>query len=244
MSKECPSSFALDAFRLGLDSTPADHVKGCPRCGARLAAQEQLEARVEHLWVAAPPKPRRPARVHWKLHWKYLLRLGLPVAAGAAALIFLALPRHADETAKGPAALVEIARSRGGVLSWLSPTDDLGPKDAVRFFVRRQDPSDRYVLIGSVDGSARLGPLYPGDAHGCSVALPAAGEPLDGSIVIDDVPGPERIVILISHRPLCWPGAGESLRRFALGDPRPAELLSEDRHVTRLVVAKRTEAGR
>ena len=193
-----------------------------------------------HLWVAAEPKPRRPGKVLWR----YLLRLGLPVAVGAAALVFVALPRHATETAKGPSAPVQIARLRDGALSWLSSTGDLAPRDAIRFFVNRKDPADRYVLVGSVDGSERLARFHPADARACSVALPAAGEAIDSSIVIDDAPGPERIVILVSHQPRCWPAVGDAMRRFALGGPVPAELASEDLHVTRLVLPKQPEADR
>src|SRR5207244_7956022 len=129
------------------------------------------------LWAPAKPEPRRPA----KISWRYLLGLGVPVAVGASALILLALPRHATETAKGPAALVQIARLRAGALSWLSSTDDLVSKDAIRFFVNRKDLADRYALVGSVDGSRQLARFYPMDPQGCGVALPAAGEAIDGS---------------------------------------------------------------
>ena len=237
MSKDCPSSFALDAFRLGLDRTPAAHVTGCARCTAWLAAQEQVEAKVAHLWV---PARRRPAAGFWRY-----LRLGLPVALGAAAaLLVLARPRPPTETAKGASAPVQIARSRAGVLSWVSPADDLAARDAIRIFVNRQDRADRYVLVGSVDGSQQLARFYPMDGQGCSVPLPAAGQPIDGSIVIDEAPGPERLVILVSHEPLCWPAVGDAARRFALGAPLPAELLSQGVHATRMVLPKRPGTDR
>jgi len=237
MSEDCPSSFALDAYRLGMDRTRAAHVAGCARCTAWLAAQEQVEAQVAHLWVpAAPPRPRRAL---WRL-----ARLGLPLAAvGTALLLLVARPKPPTETAKGPSALVQVARSRGGALSWLSPADDLLAGDAIRIFVNRPDASDRYVLVGSVDGSGQLARFYPADGQGCSVALPPAGQPLDGSIVIDDAPGPERLVILVSHDPLCWPAAGEAVRGFALGAPLPADLLSQGLHATRLVLPKRPGAA-
>ena len=236
MSKDCPSSFALDAFRLGLDRTPAAHVGGCARCTAWLAAQEQIETKVAHLWV---PARRRAASGFWRY-----LRLGLPVAVGAVALLVLARPRPPTETAKGASAPVQIARSRAGVLSWLSPADDLSARDAIRIFVNRQDRADRYVLVGSVDASQQLARFYPMDGQGCSVPLPAAGQPIDGSIVIDEAPGPERLVILVSHEPLCWPTVGDAARRFALGAPLPGELLSQGVHGTRMVLPKRPGTDR
>ena len=42
MTKDCPSNFALDAFRLGFASGLADHVRACSHCAAWLAAQDQL----------------------------------------------------------------------------------------------------------------------------------------------------------------------------------------------------------
>jgi hypothetical protein len=239
MTKECPSSLALDAFRLGFDSAPAEHIAGCSHCTGWLAAQEQLEAKVAHLWVPAEPKPRRPARTLWRY-----ARLGLTLAGAAAVLIFLARPRQSTETAKGGPALVQIARLRAGVLSWLSPADDLAPKDAIRIFVNRTEPSDRYVLVGSVDGTQQIARLYPMDAQGCGVALPAAGEAIDGSIVVDDAPGPERLVVLVSHEQLCWPSVGDAMRRFALGDPLPRDLVSKGLHAMRLVLPKRPGSDR
>jgi hypothetical protein len=239
MNDDCPSNFALDAFRLGFDRTPAAHVGGCPRCTAWLTAQERLAADVAHLWVPAASPPRRIARRFWRYVW-----LGLPVAVGAFALVLVGRPRQPTETAKGGVALVEIARSRAGAVSWLSPADDLAAADAIRIFVNRHDPADRYVLVGSVDGSGQLARFYPGDGQGCSVPLPAAGEAIDGSIVIDDAPGPERLVVLVSHDPLCWPRVGDAVRRFALGAPLSDDLLSAGLHATRLIVPKRIGTDR
>ncbi|HXU64985.1 MAG TPA: hypothetical protein VN962_24975 [Polyangia bacterium] len=237
MSKDCPSSFALDAYRLGLDRTPAAHVAGCARCTAWLAAQEQVEAKVAHLWVPAPSPPRR------RNFWRFT-RLGLHLATVTTAVLLLVARRRVPtETAKGPAALVQVARSRAGAVSWLSPADDLTAEDAIRIFVNRPDAADRYVLVGSVDGSGALARFYPVDGQGCSVPLPPAGQPLDGSIVIDEAPGPERLVILVSHDPLCWPSVGDAVRRFAVGAPLPADLLSQDVHATKLVVPKRAGAA-
>jgi hypothetical protein len=82
------------------------------------------------------------------------------------------------------------------------------------------------------------------DGQGCGVPLPAAGQPIDGSIVIDETPGPERLVILVSHEPLCWPAVGDAARRFALGAPLPSDLLSQGVHATRMVLPKRPGTDR
>lgn len=240
MNKRCPSSFALDAFRLGLDTTLSDHVQGCSRCAAWLSDQERLEVEVAHLWVSAELKPPRPT----KTPLKFFLALALPVVAGAAMILFLVMPRPPTETAKGGPTLVQIARLRTGILSWLSPTNDLRPNDSIRFFIHRNDPGDRYALIGSVDGSQQLAHFYPSSSHGCSVSLPSDGEAIAGSIVIDEAPGPERIVVMLSHHPLCWPAVDEAVRSFGLGDPLTGELATNDVHATRLIFHKQVGAVR
>jgi hypothetical protein len=238
MTKDCPSNFALDAFRLGFENGPADHVKACPHCAAWLAAQDQLDPEVASLWIPAEtPSPRIATDLLRRLLW-----LAAPVAIGAAVLLLVVLPKQPTETAKGGAVSVEIARLSTGILSWLSPTDRLMPNDSLRFFVHRSDSEDRYALIGSVDGRQQLARFYPADASGCSIALPAAADAIDGSIVIDDAAGPERIVVLVSHRPLCWPAVGDAARRFALGEPLAGDLLAQDIHAARLVFAKQAEA--
>jgi hypothetical protein len=244
MNDQCPSNFARDAFRLGFDDTLARHVENCPRCTAWLDEQTRLEAQLAGLWGLADAKggARKPNRSRWP-RLRYLVGVGLPVAAIAAVLFLLVLPKPPVELAKGSSAPVQIARLSHGALAWLSTEDTLLPNDKLRFFVRARDPDDRFVLVGSVDASERLSRFYPEQANGCSVALPARGEALGGSIIIDDVHGPERMVVVLSHRPLCWPEVGELVRRFGLGEAPMGGLVADDVHVVRLVFAKRAGTG-
>jgi hypothetical protein len=234
MSEQCPSNFVLDAFRLGLDETPAEHVKACPRCAAWLAAQARLENEMAPLVI--PAEPRRSRGIV-----TVLVGLGLPLAAAATALLLWFVPKSPTETAKGNSISVQVARMRAGSLAWLPAGASLLPNDSLRFFVGKGDGEDRYVLIGSVDGSGQLSRFYPADADGCSVTSPPPGEALDGSIVIDRTAGPERIVVVVSHRPLCWATVGEPVKSFALGAPATGELASADVHVTRLILPKQVE---
>jgi hypothetical protein len=238
MNEQCPSNFVLDAFRLGIDRAPADHVKYCPRCTDWLAAQAQLESKLAPLAIPAERQRPRAAIV------KVLLGLGLPAAVGATVLLLLVKPKPPVETAKGAFIPVQIARMRAGTLAWLPPQGELLPDDSVRFFVGRNDLADRYVLVGSVDGSGQLSRFHPADADGCSLPLPAPGEALPGSIVIDATAGPERLVVVVSHRPLCWPTVAEPMRRLALGEPVAGALAAPDVHATRLLLPKQVEVGR
>lgn len=239
MNEPCPSNYALDAFRLGLDAAVSAHVKVCARCTAWLGEQDRLEAGVAGLWMPAAPKRQWLAT----RRLRNLLGFGLPLAVAATVLLLLALPKPPPEIAKGNALGVRIGRSNGDAVSWLSTTDRLSPNDAIRFFVNGIDARDRYVLIGSVDGSRRLFRFYPAGATACSVAVPPAGQALDGSIVIDDAPGPERIAVVFSHQPLCWPAVSEAVKRFALGEPLTAELDAADVHATLLTFAKQPGAA-
>jgi len=115
MHEPCPSNFVLDAFRLGLDSAPADHVKACRRCTDWLAAQARLQGQLAPLAI---PAARQRPRAGFA---KYLLGLCLPLAAGATALLVSLGPNPPTETAKGGAVPVEIARMRDGAIAWLRP---------------------------------------------------------------------------------------------------------------------------
>lgn len=237
MTEQCPSNFVRDGFLLGLDPGPADHVKSCPRCAEWLAAQARVAGKLAPRSLPVAPTRSRAGIV------KLLLGLGLPVAAGATALL-LSSPTPPTEIAKGGAIPVQIARLRDGAVAWVGPQDRLQANDSLRFFVGRSDAGDGYVLIGSVDGSERLSRFYPADADGCSVPLPAPGEALAGGIVLDGSVGPERMVVVVSHRPLCWPAVAEPVRLLALGAPPAGELTAADVHVTRLILPKQLEARR
>lgn len=236
MNQACPSNLALDALRLGLDRAAAAHVAGCARCSGWMQAQDQLEARVAGMWV--PPRavevPRPPRRFT-----RILLGLCTPAVA-VVALIVLRRQEPPGETAKGNRPRVEIARMRQGVLSWLADGDQVAPGDALRFLVHRGDAQDGYVIIGSVDGSGRLVRFYPAERNGCSLPLPSAGQALDGSITLDDAQGPERMLVLVSHRPLCWDGIEDAATLVGLGAPASGVLATDGVHAIRMMFVKRS----
>jgi hypothetical protein len=75
------------------------------------------------------------------------------------------------------------------------------PGDEVQFTVRAAAGLE-YVLVGSVDGTGRFSSFYPDSLQGRSVELPPSGDPLAPPVVLDNAPGPERIVVVLSHAPL------------------------------------------
>src|SRR4029079_19456834 len=61
----------------------------------------------------------------------------------------------------------------------------------------------RYALVVSIDGASRLNVYHPyGGAASAPIDAAARRVVLDGSIVLDDTPGPERIWVVISDRPV------------------------------------------
>ena len=89
--------------------------------------------------------------------------------------------------------------------------------DWVQF--RYRAAGHRYVFVVSVDGERVLSPLYP-DYPGQSVAIEQHGRHvLDGSVILDDALGPERIYAFFSDQPLRY----ERVARALVGVVDPAQ---------------------
>jgi hypothetical protein len=207
---DCPSHFALDDRELhaGGGRALGPHVEDCLRCRARLderaAAQAGFDAQAAPLWTRIAARGQeRARRTRWRRAFAALAALLLSV--GAAALWFG--PRAAGPGArpyvgaKGGAP-IEIICRRDGVAFPLAPDDGVTPGDELRFRPLPVWPEARFIQVGSVDGTGRYSPFYPSEPGGRSVALPAAGAALHGSIRLDDAPGPERLFVVLSGAPL------------------------------------------
>lgn len=72
----------------------------------------------------------------------------------------------------------------------------------------------RFVFVVSVDDDGVIAPLYP-DHPGASVAIyPEGRHVLEGSVILDDAVGPERIFAFFSFRPLRFDELAGGLRRI------------------------------
>ena len=98
--------------------------------------------------------------------------------------------------------------------------DEVVPGDALRFLPLPIWPEARFVQVGSVDGTGAYAPFYPPSEDGVSVALPARGTPLDGSIRLDSAPGPERLFVVLSATPLATREVGRAALAHAAGGER------------------------
>ena len=200
----CPSSFAWDDHDIHGTPFPeavARHVDGCPRC--RVAAERREASRQVFAARVAWPLRQRLAtapRRRWTL-WP----TSLIVAAAAAASLFAVIQLRRPDAgpyigAKGDVA-IELAGRRGGRVFPVDSDTIAEPGDELELTVRAAAGSP-YVLVGSVDGTGWFSPFYPTTLDGHSLPVPAGGRPLEPPIVLDDAPGPERIVIVLSTAPV------------------------------------------
>jgi hypothetical protein len=201
----CPSTFALDDAEIhggAVAAVVARHLDGCERCRTRSGRRSALGDRFDGA-LAAPLWRRVDGARHHAQRRRWWLGLGAPaLAAAALAVVLVARPGDGYRATKGDLT-VEVAARRAGAVFAVDGATDVSPGDELQFTVRTAAPAtERYVLIGSVDGTGKFSPFYPPSLDGRSVPVPPAGTPLSPPVVLDDAPGPERVAVVLSERPL------------------------------------------
>ena len=216
VAQECPSRFALDdrALHGGAPGVIDRHVESCRRCQAtladRTAGQALFDAMAGAVWTRIAAQGRARRRGRW------IALPALIAAMGAVVLVIAARRPMSDRRYVGPKgrAPIEIVCRRAGAAFALGPDDEVAPRDELRFKPLPVWPDARFIQIGSVDGTGRYTPFYPSMPGASGVPLPDAGQPLDGSIRLDDAPGPERLFVVLSATPL----SESAVRRAAEAD--------------------------
>jgi hypothetical protein len=172
------------------------HTAQCSRCNAELDQALQAKHRFDQ-FVFPRTLAAVESRYRRKSFWRRFAPIFLAVPAmAAAALVVVNRAVPAAETplyqSKGAASMKVFARRGERVF----PVEDgafLSAGDRLRFEV--EPGSARFVSIGSIDGSGHSTLYYPGtriDAPGL----------LEGSILLDDAAGPERIFAVFSDSQL------------------------------------------
>ncbi|MES1207030.1 MAG: zf-HC2 domain-containing protein, partial [Pseudomonadota bacterium] len=227
----------LEALRLGA-ATPGEleaverHLAGCARCRSSADALDATHRQFVEVWVktrgalreraGSRPSERRPwSPARWSL---------FAVAPALAAVLILVVvrPRHhgggelASEPvlrSKGEAGLLVVARR--GERVFPADGEPLRAGDRIRFVLEGVEYP--FVMIASVDGNGRANLYVPYEgAESSPVPAHEAGAEevaLEGSIVLDRSPGPERLFALFSQRPLPAAPVRAALAAIAVGGP-------------------------
>lgn len=228
------TSIDLDLIVLGQASPEqvarvAAHGACCPACAA---LQAEYLQRAQHFRTSvfqrtAPrviERGRRwaPARLRW------LLAFALSAMAGLALLArgHHTHPSSTDPTTdspvigvKGaPALQVFVRRRAPGARAGVSKVhegDRLAAGDALRFVLLPTGLP--YVLIASVDGAAQVSIYYPFHGETSAEVDGKSTVSVPDSIVLDKAPGPERIFVIHSERPVPASLAREVLAQLGAG---------------------------
>lgn len=227
MSHEHLTEIAIAEVLLGAE--PAGDAAACPVCRAALD-DARREATAFTRTVGPRTLPVIEARLaRWRMVWFASAGLAAVAAVAAVALVWFAgraitapgiAPRAPMIAAKGDPALHVMARQHTGGEDHVFEVQDgaaLRPGDAIRFAI---DADGGYLLVVSVDGAGQLSVYHPyGGDRSAPLDAPGHRAVLDGSIVLDDAPGPERIWAVISDRPIAVAELRAQLAAIQAGGP-------------------------
>jgi hypothetical protein len=201
------SSFQLDSLAqatLTEAERPmaAQHLEACAECRAELESARSLRERFSRE-VFARTVPRIRTASGWSLPWPTKNWL-LPALAGAfvvAAVLIVPLRSMLEPafSVKGDPTL-RVFVHRGDRVFQVKESDALQPGDQVRFEV--MPAGYPYLLIASVDGAGHANIYLPFGGRESAEISPERALMSPGSIVLDATPGPERVFVLLSKRPL------------------------------------------
>jgi hypothetical protein len=199
------SELAMERVLAGeVESPPVlEHLAACAACrerreqrtsaDARFRAAPQFSERVEAIVAAA----RRDARGRT---WRRAAGVAMACAAVVVATIVIRKPDGSETTRrKGGASMAIVLRDDHGRLAPLATGDLARPGDAIRFQVT--SPGRAHVVVLAFDRQ-QVSVYAPQPGAGDSVPLePGHTTTLDGSIVLDDTLGPERVIAVLCARP-------------------------------------------
>lgn len=241
------SSFHLAALRLGAAQDPErerieGHLARCARCRG---AADTWQASLQEFQQGALPRTRGAVRARANVSSPVRRRrwtfgsLGVLAAAAAAALFVWRAPARvpvADHARAEPAFGVKggpdfVVAVRRGDRIFHADGEPVRTGDQIRFVL--DGVRAPYLMIGSVDGAGRASIYVPYEGAESAPVVPGQLDPqhveIDGSIVLDATPGPERVFALLSQRPIAAGPVRDALSTIGAagaGAIRDAEALS------------------
>jgi hypothetical protein len=210
------SRFALDLVLAGAaGEAERAHVEGCARCsglveelrrddGGFLGRFPSFETLPAGRARAAVPEPRS-----WIAGWK----LGLAGALAAAAVVVALRVVPRDHVPPGTrlkgGSIVELAVSRGGRSFAHDEGVPLRPGDVLAFRYSTQQP---YLLLLSVERSGKVSIYFTDTSRQQSLHIqPGRDVQLKLGVELDEYVGPERVIALLSARPLAVEAVREAV---------------------------------
>jgi hypothetical protein len=176
-----------------------EHVKGCERCGARMGEREAAAAAFAKdagLDVLVGRTARRTGMPVWR---KVSIAGGAVAAAAVVALVVIPRERAAPtgdgiRTKGGRVSLGLVVKHLDGKIEEATPPVQLSPGESIEFEVSARTAG--YVAVYDVDRSGSSVFVQPRRIEAGPRQL------LDGSIVLDDVLGKERIFAILCEAPI------------------------------------------
>lgn len=222
--ESCLSDLALDRLLAGELSgeehvLAETHLAGCTPCGERLATL-RLQARSfpSEIWIAGEAaRARRGLRAGNR--GRVATAAAAATLAAAAIAMFAVTPAIESTRTKGSDPLELIARHADGRIETILPGQTLSPGDAVRF--RLHAAKAGWLVIVGIDSAGQVTSYVPADGDR-PLAIQAGEVVPDGSIVLDDTLGAERIVAVVCDDApslAAITGAARGALDHAQGDP-------------------------
>lgn len=216
----CPSRLELAGYQAGETSgrraaALARHLERCPACRSELQA---LERRQGEFLAAHPPGVvlaevgrRAEARPHRPV--LHLVTAGL--AAGLAALLLLwawphQVPRETTVRTKGGFSL-QVYLLRRGRVTPAEPGTLFLPGDRIQFTCT--SPAGGYLFLASVDARSRVFNFNNQGSEKSVRVAAGSNRVVEGSIMLDDSPLPERVFAILSPRPLDFDQVRRAVQR-------------------------------
>ena len=245
---DCPSDLVLDLLFVGeLTDRPEAtraHLERCGRCAGRYEERRRAAEAFGDEVDVGQLAWRTQGALRARTRRRAAVAAGL-AAAAAAAVVLVALrpgpppqPVADGVRTKGGLTLDVVARRLDGQIEQLVSPAALSPGEAIRFAV--SSPAAGHLVIVGIDAAGAVTPYAPQAEQ--ALPLQAADRTLlEGSILLDETLGPERIVAVLCDTPRRVAEVSSAARTAlgaAGGDPVRVERVTADCAETSFLIEK------
>jgi hypothetical protein len=213
----------LTELEVGRALARSDEPAHAAECAACRAALDEARAVAARFHALVRPRTLPAVEVRLARRWWPRASAALTAAIAIAAMLAIAVTRRAapaDVRAKGGPTLqlVALRHAGGDHVFAVEPGAILAHDDSIRFVL--DTSGGAWLLVVSVDGAGQVNVYDPyGGERSAPIDPQSHHAVLDGSIVLDDAPGPERVWALVSDRPLALAEVRAQLDAIAAGGP-------------------------